>query len=1521
MATYNTGNPVPSAHPLDLYDNSEVLDEFANSTSHTQTNRLGVEEKTLAGIRAESAAGTYTVGTLTELNAIVPPTGTKPAGRVTTGADAGLYLWSGSAWVKTVDPLTNFDALTINKDKDYPMKAVSRGGTAPSDVHPVWNAGLVGARIEDVEADTAYRMAYYGNGNGGNYGVTVYKMPMSDLTAQTLVVTSTASPAFQFDRAAGGIQMRTAIIAESIRLTLVVDVDQLPPDGTFVTSLNPTHNGYNSIIDPSCYFLKANLSENALSINANKDYPLVAVARGGTAPQNINPSLRACLVGADVLEARNDYFYRIGYYGNGVLVSGVANYGVSIYRIPKDRLAEGYEQVITSYLTSPALVPDRVKGGIQTFEFACVDDPQTRMKISFDVDKLPPDGTQINASSATNNGFNSIIDPSCYTMGDYSEWIEGDLLIDWNADTKKLILAYKSGSKWYNVRYQRKSVNQTFTILGFGFDDAYKNVLNNIFPVQNTPLTSRTEADSDFIGPMIFTRVTGGDAGAPTNLYTGGSHGTENTAGDPTSEMKLLEIYVDGTRLDQTRNIHKTCKFVDILTQQDVQASNTTISKTPAAEEYVSFNISPKGVFVHKILKALYDLQFTADNACQCYMAGMASGASYLLWGASQAARANIVEGTPISSGPKSSYPEVYGVSIKHAVAGEFNSWVDPFFGVGDRASTEASKPLYESPDGSGKIYPRLFSSAQPFSLKAGDSYEWRGGFYWGMPTNTANFDTVQQVQDGVLTVKPNGKYEVRNDARTTRKYVDERIELADADVLSEANSYTDDSVAVVNSTISNLEKYGVENPLLIYEAGATSGVSVFNYAATEENGLIVLTSTGTAGTGRLSTSRPRGLSPLGMVFRFTIKKVSGKVPDYVLSVTGTLNSTPSLYGAGRRVDSPEFVTYEVDISTRADGSAWTEGETIYLVNIALSSIEEGDTSSVYHLGFISYGYRDTPYPVRYPDYESSDTPTPTPDPVIGSTATQDRAPLVSFDDPGGYFVLDENGNEIAGPNAIAALVNRIDAISPGGGAGSVPQNPVYIDDGVVKIVTESGEETFMDLTPHQFQGSVQWNGKYALTALNRATIGAITPVALSTGEDWIGTKLVLPCGTKLMIVIISFGQSNSVGAQGNEPPAVLKNNLYPENLLMCDGPVSLDVRFNLPSGSEAVGAETELDPDTITHFKPLVSMRNPSLTSQGATMMESMAYTFGDAVFKATGLKPKIVVAAAGWGGRFQSQLAKGSIPYNNFMTALTKIKELAEADGYKVFVPCVPIIHGESDSTRTSYLDSIKTWQSDFSADIKAITGQLADVPFLCTQASTFSGEAVNGVLAPWLAAQEFPGRFFVSAPYYSYSLVNDLLHLGPSSPIVGEKMGHTIARISGLFGEHNLGHLQPVNITYDGDRTIDVEFYVPTPPLVRDTTDTVVNSPAPENWGFVIRDGSSAEVPISSVSLLNATTVRIVTASSPAAGASRSVDYALSGFPTPKERGYQARGQLRDSTAVQSIITDQPLYDWCVHFRKSF
>src|SRR5690554_6873588 len=51
---YNTGNPIGSADPRDLYDNAENLDEMVNSQDKTEhPDRLGVPRKTWHGMEEE----------------------------------------------------------------------------------------------------------------------------------------------------------------------------------------------------------------------------------------------------------------------------------------------------------------------------------------------------------------------------------------------------------------------------------------------------------------------------------------------------------------------------------------------------------------------------------------------------------------------------------------------------------------------------------------------------------------------------------------------------------------------------------------------------------------------------------------------------------------------------------------------------------------------------------------------------------------------------------------------------------------------------------------------------------------------------------------------------------------------------------------------------------------------------------------------------------------------------------------------------------------------------------------------------------------------------------------------------------------------------------------------------------------------------------------------------------------------------------------------------------------------------
>jgi hypothetical protein len=119
MTTYQTGNPIGSADPRDLYDNAQVIDDYANSGDATTTDRLGVERATIAGIDAAARnaianagyefVGDYAAGIeLTAYNQVVRDTqgefwrvsGSTALPYTTTGAglpEGGAFVTVGDA--------------------------------------------------------------------------------------------------------------------------------------------------------------------------------------------------------------------------------------------------------------------------------------------------------------------------------------------------------------------------------------------------------------------------------------------------------------------------------------------------------------------------------------------------------------------------------------------------------------------------------------------------------------------------------------------------------------------------------------------------------------------------------------------------------------------------------------------------------------------------------------------------------------------------------------------------------------------------------------------------------------------------------------------------------------------------------------------------------------------------------------------------------------------------------------------------------------------------------------------------------------------------------------------------------------------------------------------------------------------------------------------------------------------------------------------------------------------------------
>lgn len=108
-----------------------------------------------------------------------------------------------------------------------------------------------------------------------------------------------------------------------------------------------------------------------------------------------------------------------------------------------------------------------------------------------------------------------------------------------------------------------------------------------------------------------------------------------------------------------------------------------------------------------------------------------------------------------------------------------------------------------------------------------------------------------------------------------------------------------------------------------------------------------------------------------------------------------------------------------------------------------------------------------------------------------------------------------------------------------------------------------------------------------------------------------------------------------------------------------------------------------------------------------------------------------------------------------------------------------------------------------------------------------------------------------------------------------------------------------------------TVTVEMFVPSPPLVLDTT-RVAN---PGNFGFEWKDDLGT-AKIEKVELTGPTTVQIVLDVVPV-GAHQRLRFAFTGTPgAPGGPQTGPRGNLRDSDETKSRH-GYDLFDWCIHF----
>lgn len=330
--------------------------------------------------------------------------------------------------------------------------------------------------------------------------------------------------------------------------------------------------------------------------------------------------------------------------------------------------------------------------------------------------------------------------------------------------------------------------------------------------------------------------------------------------------------------------------------------------------------------------------------------------------------------------------------------------------------------------------------------------------------------------------------------------------------------------------------------------------------------------------------------------------------------------------------------------------------------------------------------------------------------------------------------------------------------------------------------------------------------------------------------------------------------------------------------------------------------------------FVPLVETSDGT---HGETLASGMANLLSDRAIEA-GREHRSLVSAHGVSGQPYSALRKGTQPYANGMAQVAAGLALAQARGQPYAVRAVMVVHGESDHIggNLAYDQDLLEWQSDYQADIQALTGQTLPVPLFTDQMSSFTHYGATTSAIPLLqleASRAEPERIVLVGPKYMLPYLADGVHLtGDAERWLGEMHAKAFERV--LVDGEPWRPLSPRSITRDGPEIL-VRFWVPVPPLVLD--DTLVSDPG--NYGFAYTDASGAPPTITAVELAGEDTVRITLDAEPVGG-NRRVSYAMSGIANqPAGPTTGARGNLRDSDATESRH-GYPLHNWCVHFDEA-
>ncbi|MCY1190230.1 hypothetical protein D9M72_14390 [compost metagenome] len=296
------------------------------------------------------------------------------------------------------------------------------------------------------------------------------------------------------------------------------------------------------------------------------------------------------------------------------------------------------------------------------------------------------------------------------------------------------------------------------------------------------------------------------------------------------------------------------------------------------------------------------------------------------------------------------------------------------------------------------------------------------------------------------------------------------------------------------------------------------------------------------------------------------------------------------------------------------------------------------------------------------------------------------------------------------------------------------------------------------------------------------------------------------------------------------------------------------------------------------------------------------------------------IVGSCHGVGATTILGLSKGTVSYNNLITAVTQCKADATARGLEYSVPYVDWIQGEANSagSQGNYLAALIQLQADLTADIGAISGD-GNVPLVLCQMSSWTTKNITTSYVPLeqlQAALENPDKFYCAGPKYWLDYHTDGVHLTGKGSVQLAAMHRAagaaaVARSEG--GEATTSpDWFPTHCTkaVRSGSTVTLTFHTPEGPLVKDTVNVTDPGSLGIRWIDSTSSASVTAVAVNDDNTVTLTLSTVPTGSSPRVGIA---DIGISGALGGPTTG--PRACLRDSNTELDGMGN-PFYNWACH-----